>query len=327
MKKDNNNKSNNIIAIKSISNEFLNEENSIKKSENSNKNFLRVTEKIFIGSMSAIKNERKMCKLHIDILIDMTNMKPDDLNRQTLGKLPCLCKTPHSRTILSVDVTDKSFKNLFMVFSEINKQIQHAKKTHKCVLIFGKEYLAPQVICACTQYLMVDFQMDMGTALKVISRKNSIDDQFIDYLEQLENYLKHLSINITSNVNNKPAKLANKNKIVYKSFDNDDDFNFDQKKKLIHFHNIEKNNLDYFEISNEDDDDDDDDDEYDYDNNSNNNNANDGPFSTKNKYIAKKNAIELLNEIKDFRSIPKSNELKNTENNTNAFRPKKMAWM
>ena len=181
--------------------------------ESMKKNFLRITDHIFIGSMSSIKNERKMCRLGIEYLIDMTNMRPDDLNRQTLGKLPCLCKRQHSRLYLTLEVTETSFKNLFSAFSEVNKFIQMAKKTpnSKRVLIFGKEPLSQKVICACAQYLMVEYEMDMDTALQVILQKNNasnkikIEKCYLNYLQQFQSYLNHLSVNLygTSQANGK----------------------------------------------------------------------------------------------------------------------------
>lgn len=113
------------------------------------KNFLNITNHIFIGNISCVKNERKLCRLGIEYIIDMTNMRPDDLNRQTLGKLPCLCQKQHSRLYLSVMIAETSFKSLFASFSEVNKFIQRAKKSRNeknKVLIFGKENLPQSVI-------------------------------------------------------------------------------------------------------------------------------------------------------------------------------------
>lgn len=118
-------------------------------------NFLIITKHIYIGNIASIKNERTMCRLGIEYLIDMSNMRPDDLNQQTLGRLPCLCTKQHSRLYLSVNIFETSFKSLFAAFSEVNKFIQRAKKSCETdglqeerknkVLLFGKESLSQQV--------------------------------------------------------------------------------------------------------------------------------------------------------------------------------------
>lgn len=257
--------------------------------------------------MCCIKNERKMCKYNIEYLIDMTDMRPEDLNRQTLGKLPCLCKIPHSRTTLSVELTDKSFKNLFIAFSEVNKLIQRSKKTNKSVLIFGKEHLSHQVVCACSQYLMVDYQMDMKTALKTILGKDyrlaDLEKSFINYLEQLEEYLKHLSVNIQFKFSYIPSSRLNKAKMVYKPCD---DFSLNVSDKTC---------LDYCNISDEDE---------------------TIQFDGKKKYSEKKSTMDLLNDTDGFRfkSYKKSvsfSKLKNAESSASNSLTKndgfKMAWM
>jgi hypothetical protein len=117
-------------------------------------NFLRITENLYTGSVKSITNERKMCKLNIEYLIDISNLRPDDLNKQSISKLPCLCKKQHSRIYLSIEITDTSFKSLFNSFSEINKFILRARKSSRRVLIFGKDNFSSIVLCACLQVSM-----------------------------------------------------------------------------------------------------------------------------------------------------------------------------
>ena len=156
----------------------------------------------------------------------MTNIRPDDLNRQTLVKLPCLCKKQHSRLYLSVMISETSFKSLFASFSEVNKFIQLAKKAQNDknkVLIFGKENFSQtvikidnsdlimltwqinlhshlKVICSCCQYLMVEYGINSEQALKLTLQKTysfqfHLEKCYHEYLNQLEVYLKHLSNN------------------------------------------------------------------------------------------------------------------------------------
>lgn len=315
------------ILAKSVSDENLSNETIQKTGNNtsSNMNFLKITDRIYTGNMNCIKNERKMCKLTIEYLIDMTYMRPEELNRQTLGKLPCLCNVPHSRITLTVEITDKSFKTLFITFSEVNKLIQRAKKANKCVLIFGKEYLAPQVVCACAQYLMVDYQMDMVTALTSILRKdskwNNFDKPFLLYLEQLEAYLKHLSstnIDLNFNCTSTKTNKLNKAKFVYRPLNNEDDYKDNEddcstkttnSRKTNFRRSLDKNNLDYCNISDEED---------------------NVQFNGKKKYSSR-NTIELLNDPDSFRinSSKKSVSFTKLKSSTETapVSTSKLAWM
>ena len=165
-------------------------------------NFVQITDYLYVGNIGSIKNERKMCKLGIEYLIDMTNMRPDDLNRKTLGKLPCSCKKQHSRYHLAVEIADTSFKTLFKSFLEVNKIIQSARnsKMQRKVLIFGISLFEQQVICACIQYLMIEYELTLDEGLESILRQTSshspqikMNKFFIDYLKRFEIYLKHVS--------------------------------------------------------------------------------------------------------------------------------------
>lgn len=172
-----------------------------KNTNQTSHNFISINENIYIGNMGCIKNERKMCRLNIEYLIDMTNMRPDDLNRQTLGKLPCLCKTQHSRSYLAIELADTSYKTLFNSFAEVNKFISKARRANKKVLIFSKEFFQQHLICACAQYLMLEYEMNLDNALNTISKRLStstlyIEKCYLDYLKNYESYLQHLSINL-----------------------------------------------------------------------------------------------------------------------------------
>lgn len=156
-----------------------------------------------------------MCKFNIEYLIDMTNMRPDDLNRQTLGKIPCQCKRQHSRLHLSIGFADTSFKSLFNAFSEMNKFIQQARKSphEKRVLVFGKETMAPQVICASAQYLMLEYEMNLEAALQAVTQKSysliksKLDKCYLDYLKEFEQYLKHMSVSLYGNFSYKSNEV------------------------------------------------------------------------------------------------------------------------
>jgi len=204
-------------------------------------NFVKICQNILIGDMNSLKNERKLCKFGIDYLIDMTNMRPDELNRQAHGKLPCLCNKQHSRAYLSVKITDTSFKSLFFAFNEINKFINQAKKSSsgRRVLIAGKELFATHVICAFAQYLMIEYEVDQQSALHILTEKFhkqiDLDKCYVDYLNQFELYLSHLSMSMSKCVDEREDSCSSeisKTDIFLSDFENSSDF--------IDIHNAER---------------------------------------------------------------------------------------
>lgn len=240
---------NNHSITKSKSNN--NHQNHFDNSEK-NQNFISITESVFIGNIGVIKNERRMCRLNIEYLIDMTNMRPDDLNRQTLGKLPCLCKLQHSRLYLTVELVDTNYKTLFNSYAEVNKYIEKARKSNKKVLIFSKDIFQQHLIAALAQYLMLDYEMNLDNALNIISKRiNSpriyVGKSYFDYLKNFESYLQHMSINLYG-TNDKNVDSEMMSKLNLKS-------NLKDVKNFKKFEN--------FNDYGDDDDDDDDEDDYD----------------------------------------------------------------
>ena len=248
---------------------YNNNKNNNKNNNDSDKsqNFISITENLYVGNIGVIKNERRMCRLNIEYLIDMTNMRPDDLNRQTLGKLPCLCKLQHSRLYLTVELVDTNYKTLFNSYAEINKYIEKAKKSNKRVLIFGKDIFQQHLITALAQYLMLDYEMNLDNALNTISKRIDestvhIGKSFLDYLKNFESYLQHLSINLYG-TNDKNVvggtNLSNISKLNLKSSRNE----AKDLKKFEKFNNFGEDDDDYDDEDDEDDDYDDEDDDSD----------------------------------------------------------------
>jgi hypothetical protein len=194
------------------------------KADNFDTNFFNVTECIFISTISCIKNERKLCRLNIEYLVDMTNMRPDDLNRRILSKIPCACKIQHSRSYLSIQLIDKSFKNMFNTFIELNKFIQKARKKNRNILIFSTDISEHHVMCAIAQYLMLDYEMNLNNALKILSQKLfqsnvvTIEKSYLNYLKNFESYLQHLSIDLHKTSGDViPNDKSNKRKVYTNS--------------------------------------------------------------------------------------------------------------
>lgn len=78
----------------------------------SNNQLVKISDWVYCGNLNSVKNERALCHLGIEYVIDMSNLRPDDLSRaQTLGRLPCTCKRQqHSRFYLTIELRETSFK-------------------------------------------------------------------------------------------------------------------------------------------------------------------------------------------------------------------------
>ena len=216
-------------------------------------NFIKITDYLYTGNIGSIKNERKMCKLGIEYLIDMTNLRPDDLNRKTLGRVPCLCKRQHSRFHLSVEIADTSFKMLFKAFLEVNKIIQCARKAknERKVLIFGMGLFEQQVVCACLQYLMVEYEFTLDESLQAVLNKASsnianlkMNKFYLDYLKRFQVYLKHVSESLNGyNVydrSQKYDKINKKNSMNFYDFYSNQELKDDESFK---YSPVKKNHL------------------------------------------------------------------------------------
>lgn len=181
-----------------------------------------LTEDILLGSIRALQNERQLCKLSIDYLIDATNMRPDELARKANvgARLPCQCGHTHSRCTLTLEFDQPSSAHLAptdsnplsnskirelnrtqlgQLFSAANRFIEKAQQEEKRILIYGFE-LTPNTPLAiiAIQYLMLsDGQLSLTEATHAVHRlfpilpkKNQqfpiMEKRFHDYLKQLE---------------------------------------------------------------------------------------------------------------------------------------------
>lgn len=171
------------------------------QSEISEPSYLQITDDLFCGNFNFVKNEKKLCKMNIEYLIDMTNMRPDELSRRSLGKIPCNCLKQHSRMYINIEIKETDFKSLFKSFCEVNKFIQKSRRSPitKRVLIFGKNTYSSEVICAATQYLMVEYDMSLDMALKSVAKQQfyrisyNIDERYRNFLFDFEKYLSFMS--------------------------------------------------------------------------------------------------------------------------------------
>ncbi|CAF3752018.1 unnamed protein product [Rotaria sp. Silwood1] len=166
------------------------------------------THDILLGSIRALQNERQLCKLSIDYLIDATNMRPDELARKANvgARLQCHCGHTHSRCTLTLEfdqlflpttssssssslttitTTTIDYNNLnnnkireltrlqlSQLFSAVNGFIYKSQQEGKRILIYGFELTpnSPLAVIAI-QYLMLnDEQLSLNEATNRIHR-------------------------------------------------------------------------------------------------------------------------------------------------------------
>ncbi|CAF0947014.1 unnamed protein product [Didymodactylos carnosus] len=158
-----------------------------------------ITDDIFIGTLRSLQNERQLCKLTIDYLINASNMRPDEIARKSMvgSKLPCTCGQQHSRCILTVEYLEsqKTAKYLYHLFDEINKFIMKSKLNGKKVLVYGYDY-SVFVIVIAIQYLMSNCDYTLPQAYEYVmqlipgAQSPDLDKTFYDHLKQLDAYLQ-----------------------------------------------------------------------------------------------------------------------------------------
>ncbi len=185
-----------------------------------------LTDDILLGSIRALQNERQLCKLSVDYLIDASNMRPDELARKANvgAPLPCHCGHTHSRCTLTLEfdqpyistsssssistdsnhlsnskIRELSRTQLGQLFCAVNRFILKAQQENKRILIYGFELTpnSPLAVIAI-QYLMLnDEQLTLTEAIHSVHRLFPIlpikhqqfptmDKRFQDYLKQLD---------------------------------------------------------------------------------------------------------------------------------------------
>ncbi|CAF1020299.1 unnamed protein product [Rotaria sp. Silwood1] len=181
-----------------------------------------LTDDILLGSIRALQNERQLCKLSIDYLIDATNMRPDELARKAKvgARLPCQCGHTHSRCTLTLEfdqpyltnstsidsnhlsnskIRELSRTQLGQLFAAVNHFILKAQQEDKRILIYGFELTpnSPLAIIAIQYLMLSDEQLTLTEAMHAVHRLFPIlpkkhqqfptmEKRFQDYLKQLD---------------------------------------------------------------------------------------------------------------------------------------------
>lgn len=167
-----------------------------------------LTDDILLGSIRALQNERQLCRLSVDYLIDATNMRPDELARKAnIGaRLPCQCGHTHSRCTLTLEfdqayistsasssmtnlspnadrnaestqsnnskIRDLNRTQLTKLFSAVNRFIFKAQQENKRILIYGFELTpnSPLAVIAIQYLMLIDEQISLHEATQTVHR-------------------------------------------------------------------------------------------------------------------------------------------------------------
>jgi hypothetical protein len=159
-----------------------------------------LTDDILLGSVRALQNERQLCRLSVDYLIDATNMRPDELARKAnVGvRLPCHCGHTHSRCTLTLEfdrpylpmtstsntptidynksnnskTRELSQTQLGQLFSVVNRFISKAQQEEKRILIYGFELTtnSPLAVIAIQYLMLTGEQLSLTEATNRIHR-------------------------------------------------------------------------------------------------------------------------------------------------------------
>ncbi|CAF4335496.1 unnamed protein product, partial [Rotaria socialis] len=181
-----------------------------------------LTDDILLGSIHALQNERQLCKLSIDYLIDATNMRPDEIARKARvgARLPCQCGHTHSRCTLTLEfdqlclttststdlnhlssskIRELTRAQLGQLFAVLNRFIYKALQEEKRILIYGFELTqnSPMAVIAIQYLMLSDEQLTLTEAIHsvhrlfpILTKKHqqfpTMEKRFQDYLKQLE---------------------------------------------------------------------------------------------------------------------------------------------
>ncbi|UJR27671.1 hypothetical protein I4U23_008951 [Adineta vaga] len=202
-----------------------------------------LTDDVLLGSIRALQNERQLCKLSIDYIIDASNMRPDELARKANAgaRLPCQCGHTHSRCTLTLEfnqpfltssssssssstttstdlnplsnskIRELSRTHLGQLFAAVNRFILKAQQEDKRVLIYGFELTpnSPLAVIAIQYLMLINEQITLTEAMHTVHRLFPViqkrHQQFPTMDKRFQDYLKQLE-----------RKTFPKNIIVYR---------------------------------------------------------------------------------------------------------------
>lgn len=153
----------------------------------------QVTEYMFVGCIESAHNERRLCRLEIESLVDISNMSEMQIPAHKKLHCPCLCPTEskHFRSRLIIAVPDEENDAIDQYFEEVNKFIEGARRCSKKVLIYSLEGKSRAPLFAI-QYLMSFEGLLLRQAYSMIKKQwplVALNASFQKCLEKLEKSL------------------------------------------------------------------------------------------------------------------------------------------
>ncbi|XP_052811773.1 uncharacterized protein LOC128239251 [Mya arenaria] len=153
----------------------------------------QVTEYLFIGSIESAYNDRRLCRLEIESLVDISNLSEMQVPAQKKLQCPCLCQTEskHFRSKLIIAVPDEENDGIDQYFEEVNKFIEGARRCTKKVLIYSLEGKSRAALFAI-QYLIEYEGLLLRQAYSMVKKQRpqvSLNPSFQRALEKLEKSL------------------------------------------------------------------------------------------------------------------------------------------
>lgn len=153
----------------------------------------QITEYMFIGSIESAFNDRRLCRLDIESLVDISNLNEMQVPSHKKIACPCLCQIDfkHFRSRLIIAVPDDENEGIDQYFEEVNKFIEGARRCSKKVLIYSYEGKSRAALFA-VQYLMSYEGLLLRQAYNMVKKQRpqvSLNPAFQKALEKLEKTL------------------------------------------------------------------------------------------------------------------------------------------
>lgn len=153
----------------------------------------QITEYMFVGCIESAHNERRLCRLEIESLVDISNLSEMQIPAHKKLHCPCLCPTEskHFRSRLIIAVPNEENDAIDQYFEEVNKFIEGARRCSKKVLIYSFEGKSRAPLFAI-QYLMSFEGLLLRQAYSMIKKQwplVSLNPSFQRCLEKLEKTL------------------------------------------------------------------------------------------------------------------------------------------
>ncbi|XP_055335139.1 uncharacterized protein LOC129586138 [Paramacrobiotus metropolitanus] len=156
-------------------------------------NLSQITDYLYIGDIYAANNDHLMCRLNIDAIVDMSNLRPADVRKLKACHIPCTCpiSTNHQRAKLILGVKNQESEDIHLYFDEINRFIESIRRSGRKVLVHSVRGQGRSAV-AVIQYLMQVHRLNMQAAFRVtkLARVLKINPGFRETLEFLESQLR-----------------------------------------------------------------------------------------------------------------------------------------